>query len=311
MESGLRHSRLLRRQQVGSILAGEREMGQAGNKKQSFLAAHPWCCFCGGDEPATSIDHVPARTCFKGRAGPEGFEFPACAHCQTASRLDEMAFAFYVQALDQNLDNLDERAIHKAITGLANNLPHLLPNPYMSAREKRATLKELDINKPNGRLMREMPVIAIDPEIHDRVLRYGRKIASALYYREQGRVASAEHCLSANWGQVADQRFRDVADIFKANTPFIDRGKRTNLDFGDRFGYRCNKCSDPDVMMALVGFGLGLHLVVFVADPTSATAIIEPIAADVDNAAEAWVFVKENYPRADARAARSQDSNAS
>jgi hypothetical protein len=80
------------------------------------------------EHPATNVDHVPPRTCFKGRAGPEASSFQRARHCPTASRLDEMAVAFYVQALDQNPDNLDEAGVHKAITGIANNLPHLLPN---------------------------------------------------------------------------------------------------------------------------------------------------------------------------------------
>ena len=102
-------------------------MGEAKNKRRRFLERHPLCCFCGGLTPAITIDHVPARTCFAGRAAPEGFEFPACVACQSATRLDEMAFGFAVRMFDRNGANYRRDEVQKALVGLRNNLPHLIP----------------------------------------------------------------------------------------------------------------------------------------------------------------------------------------
>jgi hypothetical protein len=77
-------------------------MGEAKQRKirqRRFLEEHNLCCFCGGTIEATTVDHVPARTCFKGRAYPETFEFPACQPCNAASRIDEIAFSFFVKKM--------------------------------------------------------------------------------------------------------------------------------------------------------------------------------------------------------------------
>jgi hypothetical protein len=271
-------------------------MGAAKNKTRRFLNEHPKCCFCGGIAPSTSIDHIPARTCFVGRQYPETFEFPACQRCQEASRLDELAFAFYVRALDGNPANFDEKSAEKMITGLANNLPHLLPNPFIDGRRKRVALRKMGLSKPDHMLARQIPVIEINPELHERMDRYTRKIACAIYYREQGRIATAEHRVVASWGLVADRVFMKSAEGFINMTPLITIGKRINVDIGDQFGYRCNKCDAPDVMAVLAAFGQGVVLQILIADPASASGIGAMDHLPDTALRPVWKRVIDNYP---------------
>jgi hypothetical protein len=49
------------------------KIGDSKRRKNKFLAEHPWCCFCGGSEKATTEDHQPARSLFDGRRWPEGY----------------------------------------------------------------------------------------------------------------------------------------------------------------------------------------------------------------------------------------------
>jgi hypothetical protein len=42
-------------------------MGDSKRRKNRFFAEHPRCCFCGGDNEATTEDHQPARGLFDGR----------------------------------------------------------------------------------------------------------------------------------------------------------------------------------------------------------------------------------------------------
>lgn len=270
-------------------------MGEARNKRRRFLEKHPFCCFCGGAEPSTSIDHIPARMCFVGRHYPEGFEFPACDFCQSASRLDELAFAFYVRALDRNPNNFDGPATDKMISGLANNLPHLLPNPFLDGRSKRTTLRNMGLSKPTNILASELPVVEIDTELHQRIGRYGRKIICALYYREQGRIASPEHRVWANWGLYVDRNFMKASEGFINMTPLITVGKRSNTDIGDQFIYRCNKCDDPDILAVIAGFGQGVVLQLFAADSETSKKI-EILDETVNNPDfPLWTLVADNY----------------
>ncbi|HKC02379.1 MAG TPA: hypothetical protein VKC17_03650, partial [Sphingomicrobium sp.] len=60
-----------------------------------------------------------------------------------------------------------------------------------------------------------------------------------------------------------------------------------NLDFGDRFGYRCNKKADPDLFAAIAQFGRGMTITMSVVNPDSRSRLHH---AD-------WVSVGNIYPR--------------
>src|SRR6476661_4761778 len=67
-------------------------MGEVSRRRRITarkLEAHPFCCFCGGRTPATTIDHVPARIMFPDRRRPAGLEVPACVPCNEGTRLHE------------------------------------------------------------------------------------------------------------------------------------------------------------------------------------------------------------------------------
>jgi hypothetical protein len=242
-------------------------MGERKNKLKRFLAAHPICCFCGGSNPATTIDHVPGRACFPDRVGPEGFEFPACDRCQSASRLDELAFSFYVKLSDPDDTNYRERDFKRISEGVKNNLPHLFPDVRLSANEVRRSLKAMGLTKPSNEVAENIPVAAVPAEVHFHILRYAWKMACAIYYREQGRIASPDHSVWATWTQGMNKAGLAALEDFIRITPLIRKGQRTNVQIGDRFGYRCNKADEPDVLAALAQFGSGLILAILVVDP--------------------------------------------
>lgn len=261
-------------------------MGAARRKRRRFLEEHPYCCFCGGGALATTIDHVPNRACFLGRAFPEGFEFPACGRCQDASRTDELAFAFAVRMCDTNSANYDSDESDRAITGLANNLRHLLPNPFLSANEKRRAWRGMGLAVPPGEIVADLPVVEINPAIHAHVLRYARKLAVALYYREKGRIAPPDRKIMAAWTQSSNQKGMRALRGFVEITPRATVGRRTNLDFGDQFNYHWDASDEPDLMAALVRFGQGVVLGTAVADPEAAARVGE-------SKGWAWVALSE------------------
>ena len=57
-----------------------------------FFEKHPFCCYCGGAEKATTIDHVPAKIMFPNKHRPAGLEVPSCSPCNRGtSKFDQMA----------------------------------------------------------------------------------------------------------------------------------------------------------------------------------------------------------------------------
>jgi hypothetical protein len=131
-------------------------MGKAKNKKQRFLAAHPFCCFCGGTEPATTIDHAPPRTCFPDRIGPD----------QRASRIDEMAVGFFVRLVDPDETNYREDQTSKALLGIKNNVPDVIPLFHLPGAARRRFYKEFDIQRPVGVFSSDLPVVGVPEEAH-------------------------------------------------------------------------------------------------------------------------------------------------
>ncbi|MEM9670693.1 MAG: hypothetical protein AAF950_17395 [Pseudomonadota bacterium] len=239
----------------GSIKIGF-PMGRS-RKKKDLLLKNPYCCFCGGLERATTIDHVPARTCFPGRAFPEGFEFPSCKSCQNKSRQDEQAFAFFVRILDHNDQNHNSEELNRMISGMVNNHPHLIP--YFQSVS--TSVGEFGIAN------------VVNEETHNVIIRAARKIGVAIYYREQQRIPTLEHQIWATWCQVQYRDANEGLENFVKMTPLVTIGTRRNVDLGDRFTYRCNKADDPDILAFLATFGKGMAIVGAIADSVSARKI--------------------------------------
>lgn len=250
-------------------------MGQAKNKRTRFFAEHPVCAFCGGQVPATTIDHIPARTCFPDRAGPEGFEFPACDKCQAATRLDEMAFAMFVRGNDPSDENYRKDEVLSAYRGLKNNLPHLAPFFGISRQDKRRTLREKGLKKPLNMSIDDIPMIGFPLEIDAHLHRYARKIAAALYYREKGKPIGLDFMLWTHWAQATDRKQMNRVLQVANMSPFTTIGSRSNLKFGDRFAYKFDKSDENDLFTAVAQFGKGLVLVMMVADAESAIELEE------------------------------------
>lgn len=245
-------------------------MGEAQNKRKRFLASHPKCCFCGGTEPATTVDHIPARTCFPERAGPEGFEFPACENCQGASRLDELAFAMFVRVNDPSNDNYRRDEIRKSYSGIKNNLPHLLPFTGLSKSAKRRALRDKGLKKPPNVLIDDVPLVGVPAAIDEYIHRYARKMAAALYYREKGKPIGRDFVIWSHWAQAVDKRQMEGLMKVAKMSPFMTVGGRSNLNFGDRFGYRYDMSDENDLFTAVAQFGQGLVVTMLVADGESA-----------------------------------------
>jgi hypothetical protein len=101
-------------------------MGEKARRKRLFLAKDPFCCFCGGDSPATTEDHVPSRTLFTLWQWPEGYVFPACENCNSATRLAEQIFSFLSRCHQDPLGQQEETEFNQALDALGNNHPGII-----------------------------------------------------------------------------------------------------------------------------------------------------------------------------------------
>jgi hypothetical protein len=234
---------------------------------------------------------VPPRTCFPDRAAPEGFEFPACDKCQKATRLDELAFGMFVRITDPSPDNYRREELQKAVQGVRNNLPHLMPSVGLTRRDKRNALKAKGLAVPQGMTIADVPMVSVPANINEIVERYARKLAAALYYREKSKPVGLDFEIYVTWTTATDKNSMTAFLEMAKMSPFVTVGERTNLQFGDRFGYRYHKADENDLFNAVAQFGQGLVLAMLVKDGKSAMEIDE----------DGWVPVSEMFTYSNAQ----------
>jgi hypothetical protein len=178
-------------------------------KRRYIDVAHPFCCFCGGTTPATTLDHVPPKSCFPDGLCPEGLKFPACEACNHGTKGGDRIFGLYVMLLDFDRSSLDQNFARKLIRlrdGITNNCPEGLPDASTAHLIRR--VGGVDTPRPIAVEVRT-PVA-----FRNAALRMGRKLAHALYYRELGEALSKQHRLATGLYQAQDSRAAALTELF-------------------------------------------------------------------------------------------------
>lgn len=253
-------------------------MGESRRKRERFLAAHPKCCFCGGLRAARTVDHLPSRDCFKGRAFPEEFEFPACRECQAVTRQDEQVFSFVTQFVDANPANYDGPKSRRALQGIRNNFPHLLPQLIDDPIRRAQALAQLGQPIPILRDRTDGSPVAFPVGIGPHIESVARKLLLAVYYKERGRIVPSHHRSWLSWNIAADLRAMDKVIEVTRMGRFRTNGLRRKVEFGDQFAYKWDHSEPPepsDLFMMVAQFGGGMVITGMLADEDAYLSMIE------------------------------------
>lgn len=207
-------------------------------RRDRLLQLHRFCCFCNGDRPAATVDHAPARICFKGKVGPEGFELPACEPCNRQTALSEQVAALYLRMADQAGRHFDAADLNKLISAVANNAPDCLRDLGLSANEKRRTLRERGFASPPGAFLHDVPVVGIPPAVNRHFEVFLRKMLAALFYRETAGFAGPGHGLILQSAQAGTSAAADLEQNAGDWFGVFRLGSRPNVDIGDQFAFR-------------------------------------------------------------------------
>lgn len=192
--------------------------------RERFFGEHPRCCYCAGARPAVEIDHAPARTCFRRKEGPEGYEFPACSICNRSIAPSEQIAALYIRMFDHNDDNLDGDDLVRLVLGVGNNTPATLPViPPTRLTPFGNTVVDLEAQLP--------------PAAKPHIELFATKMLYAFYYRISGSIAGPYQSRLINWAQTGTE----AANLLRQHAEqWFDQeeiGSRRNVDIGDQF--RC------------------------------------------------------------------------
>lgn len=235
-------------------------MGAAQKRKAAFLADNPICCFCGGTEPATTIDHVPLRAAFLGKVGPEGFEFPSCQACNSGTAGSEQVFALYARLLDHNDSNYNSVQLRRLIDGVRNNYPDLVPRTNLSATEKRRILQHWGWELPRGAFLDDVGLVALSKKAGPHLQMNTVKLLAALHYRHAGTTLTAQHATFTGWSQLGLPGVDEAQAQLLEGMPELVVGARTNTSIGNQFAYRWGQSPDQSLFGFAAGFGTGLFV---------------------------------------------------
>jgi hypothetical protein len=158
-------------------------MGQAKIKRrltQRILSEHKFCCFCGGQTSATTVDHVPAKSIFWGRRRPEGLELPACKACNEGTRKLDQAAGLFARFRTGDEPLRRQFEFYQIAKQVSRDFPgwHTEMNPSAAQRH--------DFRRRFGRID-GMPA-NFGPLSEDAVYTLGAKLGFALHYTVSGRI---------------------------------------------------------------------------------------------------------------------------
>src|SRR5436305_316041 len=105
------------------------DVGEAKARKLShkeILQTYPYCIYCGGLEPATTIDHMPPRIMFRGKIRPGGLEFPACRNCNLGTRHSDLVASMMGRLFPDDMSEIGKNDVRKLLSAVSNNIPGLL-----------------------------------------------------------------------------------------------------------------------------------------------------------------------------------------
>jgi hypothetical protein len=152
--------RICRKLGIEAIALSESNARKRAHSK--LLAKYPWCIYCAGKAPATTIEHMPPAMMFRGKQRPKGLEFPTCAPCNHGTGHADLV-ASLVGRFDPDAvagDKQGQKDFLKLVDAISNNIPGLFNEMQMGTagqklarRELVGLPPELDVMRANGPLM--------------------------------------------------------------------------------------------------------------------------------------------------------------
>jgi hypothetical protein len=246
-----------------SIKMGEAKRWQTFTKKR--LAACPYCCFCGGESIATTLDHVPNIGLFHMRRRPKGLECSACDPCNQNTKYAEQVASFltsiYPDASDPAL--LDE-ALGK-FRKVRNHDPELINEIFdLSDNQRQNFDMERHLLPSNV-----SPLKANGPLLNSYLEIFNTKCVLALHHHLTRNIVPKTGVVIVRW----HSNYENMLGRIPPSTMKIFSGPKTleqgSFNVMDQFAYSSRTTVDKRASMHFLGFGQSFAVLGFVyCDPT-------------------------------------------
>jgi len=239
---------------------GEAKRGKA--LRERLLATCPTCIFCGGNELATTVDHVPPRVMFNLRHRPKGMEFSACRPCNDGSRKAELVAGMLARMLPDPEPGMPQDEQRALIHSVNSNVPGLLEEMQPSKRQN------VLFNSQRFLLPRGIggALNAGGPILNQAMMLFGAKLGMALFYHDLGRVLPSEGAVFVRWyssyDAFTDQLPNEIIGLMGAPTS-IQQGK---WSVGEQFLFSRAIPIERTMAAHMVSFRQSFGILTFSAD---------------------------------------------
>lgn len=217
--------------------------------KRKVLNEYPWCAYCGGNERATTIDHVPSRGMFVGRKRPPGLFIPSCEVCnRKSSVLDD--FAALLGAIRLNPSVGEMQHFSEKVRATANNNPEILNELMPQEMRWRAWPIYTDVQSVVPATWK------VDgPIVSKLALQFGAKCALALHFKKRGFALTPHGRIGVVWSTNAQILEQDVPQqLFELLPQRRSLGHGKDNSYG-KFEYSSGAVVDGDATAHWVTFG--------------------------------------------------------
>ena len=170
------------------------DVGKKRRRKEAFLHENPFCCFCGGLNRATTVDHVPSRQMFSLRRRPKGLEVPACKSCNQAIKRHEQVAAMLGRIFPDGATVEEREEMKKIMSAVARYSPGVLEEMKPSrSQQERGGIKLERLPGAAGVLNCSGPLL------NESIQKFGGKLGLALHYETTNRIVPIDGGVAVRW----------------------------------------------------------------------------------------------------------------
>jgi hypothetical protein len=234
-------------------------MDESKRKRRAHAAVLdgcPWCIYCGGDLPATTVDHVPPIIMFAQRQRPKGLEFGSCEPCNGGTKHADLVAAMVGRSMPDSGTDAGRAEMKSIFSAVNNNVPGLLQEMYLSREQQSAA----GWREQDGGLLR-----ANGPLVSSHMQTFAFKIGFSLYYEITKKVLPKAGGVVARWFSNSDRLDGTFPQtVFEHLLPptTLRQGK---FEVSDRFEYQWRLAEGDRMAMFLATFRQSFAVIAFAA----------------------------------------------
>ncbi|MDB5529006.1 MAG: hypothetical protein JWR51_2109 [Devosia sp.] len=248
-------------------------MGEAKKKARrhaAILNAESACIYCGGENLATTIDHMPPRVLFRSSQRPKGLEFPSCRACNLGTSAADLVAALFARTFPGIENERDDQEWARLMREVSRMVPGLIEEMYLSERDMNAVRLELSLAE------NEAVFFAGGPIAWAHMTAFGAKAGFALYHEITGQIVSPQGGVQVRWFTNEEMLSGEAPEILLARNgayQFTAQGKITSKF---EFEYKVAEAEyAPGVMLLAIKSRSAFAHAIFVASDAKALPFLE------------------------------------